>query len=471
MSKEKEEKLADLERLDSFIVHKKPNLIVVAAENKDALLIKEDIELIIKKLIERDSQLTTIPVELISNELAKLFETSKLAEQELGTTMPSLVKQSISLARYVQDPLLCYAQLCNQERDILALKLNPMQQSLLAASGGRSSDDAAELLRLLEIQFINQVNEVGVDLNRCNLVPHTAHLLQFISGLGPRKAQHIVKVLRHQRLQLMTQLPPDKQKKSYPVATNRLFLVTKCTLGRRVFINCAGFIKFDVDNISKEIEEDEENDYEKHTETLDSTRIHPEHYEWARKMAVDAIEEEESENTNIENNSNTALKKAIDNPKCLKDLDLDAFAKELERTGHGNKSFTLYEIRTELSSRYRDNRLPFVPMAEEPLFYCLIKETPASFHFGKLVMCRVTGVARKKPTKDQLEYANPIKDDNTCMWQCQFCKRNDFTEHNQVWLHFDHDQCSGAPVGIRTILDNGCTGFLPLKNLSDSRVS
>lgn len=127
----------------------------------------------------------------------------------------------------------------------------------------------------------------------------------------------------------MSELPPDKQTKTYPVATNRLFLVTKCSLGRRVFINCAGFIRFDVDNISREIDEDEDNDYEKHTEILDSTRIHPEHYEWARKMAIDALEFEDGE----DGNSNTALKEVIENPKCLKDLDLDAFAKELERTG------------------------------------------------------------------------------------------------------------------------------------------
>jgi len=117
------------------------------------------------------------------------------------------------------------------------------------------------------------------------------HFLFIISSTIWNKLFSILnsKVLKHQRAALMSELPPDKQTKTYPVATNRLFLVTKCTLGRRVFINCAGFIRFDVDNISKEIDEDEDNDYEKNTEILDSTRIHPEHYEWARKMAIDAL--------------------------------------------------------------------------------------------------------------------------------------------------------------------------------------
>ena len=120
---------------------------------------------------------------------------AKVCEQELGKSLPNIVKTAIALARHLQDPLLCHAQLCNQDRDILALKLHPMQQALIANSGGRQSDDAGELLRLLEIEFINKVNEIGVDLNRCNIAPHTSHVLQFVSGLGPRKAQHITKVI------------------------------------------------------------------------------------------------------------------------------------------------------------------------------------------------------------------------------------------------------------------------------------
>ena len=111
--------------------------------------------------------------------------------------------------------------------------------------------------------------DVGVDLNRCNQSAHTSHCLQFVSGLGPRKAQHIMKVLRHQRSQNMSTLSADKQYKTYPVATNRLFLVTKCTLGRRVFINCAGFIKFDVDSISREIDED---DHDKDSSQIDESK-------------------------------------------------------------------------------------------------------------------------------------------------------------------------------------------------------
>ncbi len=250
----------------------------------------------------------------------------------------------------------------------------------------------------------------------------------------------------------MLTLGQDKQIKTYPVATNRLFLVTKCVLGRRVFVNCAGFIKFDVDSISKEIDEDDEDkessqalkDESKYTEILDSTRIHPETYEWARKMAVDALDIEENEN---EANANTALKEILENPKRLKDLDLDAFAAELERTGNGKKNLTLYDIRKELMCRYKDKRTEFYPLSDEEKFYSFIKETPYSFYPGKLVTCRCVGIARRRPNKEQLDEANPVKDDDTCMWQCSFCKRNDFSELGQVWSHFDTGECPGPPVG------------------------
>ena len=40
------------------------------------------------------------------------------------------------------------------------------------------------------------VNEVGVDPNRLLEHPHTVSLLQFVCGLGPRKASSLLKVIK-----------------------------------------------------------------------------------------------------------------------------------------------------------------------------------------------------------------------------------------------------------------------------------
>lgn len=51
-----------------------------------------------------------------------------------------------------------------------------------------------DLLSALYLEFVNRVNEVGVDINRAIAFPHTAPLLQFVCGLGPRKSSHLLKV-------------------------------------------------------------------------------------------------------------------------------------------------------------------------------------------------------------------------------------------------------------------------------------
>jgi len=64
-----------------------------------------------------------------------------------------------------------------------------------------------------------------------------------------------------------------------------------------------------------------------------------------------------------------ALEEILESPERLKDLDLDAFAEELERQGFGNKCVTLYDIRTELNSRYKDLRVLYQSSSAEKLRY------------------------------------------------------------------------------------------------------
>ena len=39
-----------------------------------------------------------------------------------------------------------------------------------------------------------------------------------------------------------------------------------------------------------------------------------------------------------------------------------------------------------------------------------------------------------------------------------------------MWSHLDDGSCPGQAIGVRTQLDNGITGFISLKNLSDRSV-
>lgn len=430
--KERKEKESVLLALKKFITVKKPHVIAVGGESREALRVVDDIKTIVNELMESE-QMPAISVELIDNELATVYMNSKKGEMDFRD-YPPLLRQAISLARRLQDPLIEFSQLCSPDEEIICLKYHQLQDHI----------PREDLLNALYLEFVNRTNEVGVDINQAIAHPHTSHLVQFVCGLGPRKGGALLKTLKqtHQRLESRTQL------------------VTVCRMGPKVFINCAGFIKIDTSSLGDSTET--------YVEVLDGSRVHPEAYEWARKMAVDALEYDD---TSEDVNPAGALEEILENPEKLKDLDLDAFAEELERQGFGNKSITLYDIRAELNYRYKDLRTPYRPSSAEETFNMLTKETPNTFYIGKLVLVQVAGIARKKPQGEQLDQANPIRNDETGLWQCPFCLKNDFPELSEVWNHFDAGNCPGQAMGVRVRLDNGVTGFIPTKMISDKRVT
>lgn len=115
---------------------------------------------------------------------------------------------------------------------------------------------------------------------------------------------------------------------------------------------------------------------------------------------------------------------------------MDAFAVELERQGLGNKSITLYDIRSELNHRYKDVRSSFVSPTPEEIFNMVTKETPQTFFIGKLVMATVTGFQHRKPKPEELDRANPVRNEETGLWQCPFCfKVRDVVVSNQLIVY------------------------------------
>ncbi|TDG44583.1 hypothetical protein AWZ03_008989 [Drosophila navojoa] len=422
-------KLADLRKLSEFIKMKKPHVVVIGAESRDAQMIQADIREILKDL-EANEQFPPIEVEIIDNELAKIYANSKKGESDFKE-YPPLLKQAASLARKMQDPLVEYSQLCDADDEILCLRYHPLQERV----------PRELLLEQLSLEFINRTSEVGLDINLMVQNSRTVNLLQYICGLGPRKGQALLKLLKqsNQRLE------------------NRTQLVTVCHLGPKVFINCSGFIKIDTSSLGDSTEA--------YVEVLDGSRVHPETYEWARKMAIDAMEYDDEET-----NPAGALEEILESPERLKDLDLDAFAVELERQGFGSKSITLYDIRNELSCLYKDYRSPYQKPSAEELFDMLTKETPDSFYVGKCVTAMVTGFTYRRPQGDQLDNANPVRIDDSDSWQCPFCHKDDFPELSDVWNHFDDNNCPGQASGVRVRLENGLPGFIHIKNLSDKQV-
>uniref|UniRef100_A0A0K0DMN9 Suppressor of Ty 6 homolog n=1 Tax=Angiostrongylus cantonensis TaxID=6313 RepID=A0A0K0DMN9_ANGCA len=307
----------------TFVERRRPHVIGLCGENLDSIRLRRDIEECLNRMVSEGEIPRAPPVYIMDNEAAKVYMLSKgAAVSAEHSGYPPTLLQAVSLARLLLDPLWEYAHLWNADEDIFCLAFHPLQNEV-------SKEDLSSVLAR---EIINRVNEVGVDVNRCLEYPHTANVLQFVCGLGPRKATHLLKMLKqHDHL-----------------LESRTKLVTLCRMGPKVFMNCAGFIKIDTTRVAEKTDA--------YVEVLDGSRVHPETYEWARKMAVDALEVDDSADPT------TALEEILQAPDRLKDLDLDAFAEELKRQGFGEKKATLYDISAELNHRYKDQRRPFTPL-------------------------------------------------------------------------------------------------------------
>ena len=110
-------------------------------------------------------------------------------------------------------------------------------------------------------------------------------------------------------------------------------------MGAKVWVNCAAFFDIDAD------------DSEQDQDPLDHTRIHPEDYELARKMATDALELDE-EDVHDEHPSHVIelLLKDEDEDKKWKidELNLDEFAVNMFETNQDIRRMTQTLIRAEL---------------------------------------------------------------------------------------------------------------------------
>uniref|UniRef100_A0A1I7XT04 Suppressor of Ty 6 homolog n=1 Tax=Heterorhabditis bacteriophora TaxID=37862 RepID=A0A1I7XT04_HETBA len=440
--------------LKKFVERRRPHVIGLAGENMDAIRLKRDLEDMVNNMVSDNELSRAPPVFIIDNDAAKVYMQSKSALVEHAEYPPTL-RQAVSLTRLLLDPLPEYAHLWNADEDIFCLSLHPLQNEI----------NKEELGNALARELINRVNEVGVDVNKCLDHPHTANLLQFVCGLGPRKATHLLKTLKqHDNL-----------------LESRTKLVTLCRMGPKVFMNCAGFIKIETTRVAEKTDA--------YVEVLDGSRVHPETYEWARKMAVDALEcnsimfcfkHEAGSNSiayQVDDSADptAALEEILQAPDRLKDLDLDAFAEELKRQGFGEKKATLYDISAELNHRYKDMRMPFTPIKEEDLFTLLTKESKLTFVEDRRVCGTVIGVQYKRIPDDQrTAYINGEQHmqriGETTFWECSFCRTpctsSDLYEHIQN-TDTRTGGCPGIPVGIRVRLENGINGFIPNKMISD----
>ncbi|PSR90343.1 transcription elongation factor SPT6 [Coniella lustricola] len=341
------------EQFTDLVNRRQPDVIAVSGFCSDSNKLVKDLEnLVSEKGImgpsyddPETSELRTdlLEVLVVNDEVARLYKDSPRAKAEHPTLTP-LVRYCVALAKYLQDPLKEYAAL---GRDVVSLLFHPCQ-SLLPED---------KLRKYLETAMVDLVNLCGVDINEAVSNPYVANLLPFVSGLGPRKAQAVIKGINLNGGSVIRrdELVGDPDNNKLPV------------VGVKVWDNCASFLFIEYDSTNPQ------------TEPLDNTRVHPEDYELGRKMAADALEldEEDVKAETDENGPGAVVRKLFrdDEQDKVNELVLEEYAEQLEQQYSQRKRATLETIRAELQAPYEELRRPFMPLSSEEIFLMFTGET------------------------------------------------------------------------------------------------
>jgi transcription elongation factor SPT6 len=297
-----------------------------------------------------------LDVVMVNDEVARLYYNSGRAQAEFPKNAP-LTRYCIALARYLQNPLAEYASL---GKDIVSLPFIP-NQTLVPQE---------KLFDRLETAMVDMVNLVGIDLPESYDDKYLGKLLPYVCGLGPRKADRLVKAIQANGDEILSRY--DLLGVSENSARD-----LKAAMGPKVHQNCASFLYIPYDA------SEESSDY------LDYTRVHPEDYDLARKMVADALnmDEEDVKAETDEGGPSAVIRKMVreETTDLVNDLALEDYAIEIERNFGQRKRATLETIRAELENPYEEIRQIFSLMHSDEIFTMLTGETKETLYENMVV--------------------------------------------------------------------------------------
>lgn len=344
--------------LDEIIQHCQPNVIGINGPNPSTQRLYKKIQEVVQKKQIVDNRGFNVPVIYVEDEIAVRYQSSQRAAQEFPSK-PTLVKYCIALGRYIHSPLLEYANL--SEEELLSLSIHN-HQSLLPRD---------LFLQALETSFVDIVNLVGIEVNKATDNPYYAKALRYIAGFGKRKAADFLESLQRLNEPLLA----------------RQQLITHDILTKTIFMNSAAFLYISWNEKTQRYEDLEH-------DQLDGTRIHPEDYHLATKVAADALEfdpdaiaEKEEQGTMSE--FIELLREDPDRRSKLESLNLESYAEELEKNTGQRKLNNLNTIVLELLDGFEELRNDFHPLHGDEVFKSLTGESEKTFFKGCIIPIRV----------------------------------------------------------------------------------
>ncbi|PON81487.1 Transcription elongation factor [Trema orientale] len=357
---DQQRKKNDQERVLKFMTDHQPHVVVLGAVNLSCTRLKEDIYEIIFKMVEENPRdvghdMDGLSIVYGDESLPRLYENSRVSSDQLPG-QSGIVKRAVALGRFLQNPLAMVSTLCGPGREILSWKLNPLETFLTPD----------EKYGMVEQIMVDVTNQVGLDINLAIGHEWLFAPLQFVSGLGPRKAASLQRSLV----------------RAGAIFTRKDF-VTAHGLGRKVFVNAGGFLRIRRSGLATSTSQ--------FIDLLDDTRIHPESYALAQELAKDVYDEDGA------NDDDDALEMAIehvrDRPSVLKTLDVEEYAKSKNRE---NKIATFYDIKGELMHGFQDWRKQYEEPSQDEEFYMISGESEDTLAEGRIVQATVRRVQAQK---------------------------------------------------------------------------
>ncbi|CAI0381319.1 unnamed protein product [Linum tenue] len=347
----------DQQRVLRFMMDHQPHVVILGAVNLSCTRLKEDIYEIIFKMVEENPRdvghdMDELSIVYGDESLARLYENSRISSDQLPS-QPGIVKRAVALGRHLQNPLAMVATLCGPEREILSWKLNPLESFLTPD----------EKYTMVEQVLVDVTSQVGVDINLAISHEWLFGPLQFISGLGPRKAASLQRSLV----------------RAGAIFTRKDFVTTH-SLGKKVFVNAVGFLRVRRSGLAGSSSQ--------FIDLLDDTRIHPESYGLAQEMAKDIYEMDNGE-ANDDDDLEMAIEHVREHPTRLKILNLDKYLKDKKRE---NKKETFRDIKRELIQGFMDWRKRYKEPTQEEEFYMISGETVETLAEGRIVQATVRRV-------------------------------------------------------------------------------
>lgn len=363
--------------LQTFAFNCAPDVIAIPTSSTRSLTFFKDIAELLKM---------EYPIVFVPDDVSMIYSTSPRSKKEFPELMP-IVKRGISLARRLQDPLFEIAGLYSDspvDNDLIRLIAKPnsnlLPQGLKKEGLTRfilSEINREELIEFLEQTIITAVSRVGIDINRTIFHKHKQCALRFVPGLGPRKAADLISEI--QKL-------PGQQLPS------RKILQEKKILKDCVYRNVVGFLKvapfktLKNSSMSSDQDDDVNSEYNgKYSiDVMDTTRIHPVDYDIAVRIAEESVEIQEEDALKLINSEpnpqkreemrrrsqaeekqyesmdrfHTIVKKTMKCPQYIRNLDLDAYAAQLEMNypEYGRKKLVIRDIEEEFNDPFGDPR-------------------------------------------------------------------------------------------------------------------